>query len=337
MIKKNWISVITPCYNTAHLVVRLLDSILMQDYPFVEMIVIDDGSTDNIKEITDIYKDKFLKKKYSFTFIQQENCGQSVAINNALKLCMGEFLTWPDSDDYITDSHYYSKMVAKLKNSLTEHITSVRCLPSFVDEKTLRVTHKQKYIDSKKSIFEECLWASNNFWFPPICYMVKISSIDALIAFREIYTEKNAGQNWQIMLPLFYRHECILMPEYCVNVLERGSSHSRGQYSTYLQQSKKYLSYQNTIRETLRKIDADMCGYIHKIDSKYYGLQISLALAHNEKKAARYYFKKMWRLPMCFIPIKYFADYLLSFVPGYKRVLKFYYKVRQYAFKYRKI
>lgn len=327
-MKKGLISVITPCYNTAHLVSRLLDSILMQDYPLVEMFVVDDGSTDNIKDVAEIYKDKFQKRNYSFTFIQQENSGQSVAINTALKLCTGEFLTWPDSDDYIADDHYYTKMVDLLKEASSDIVTSVRCLPSYVDEKTLKIAHKQRYTDSKVSVFEECLWATNNFWFPPICYMAKMSAIDALIPFREIYTEKNAGQNWQIMLPLFYKHTCILLPEYCVNVLERSSSHSRGQYSTYIQQSKKYLSFQNTIRETLKRIGTNMHEYIDRVDSKYYGLQISLALTHHEKMAVRYYFKKICHLPMRFIPIKYLADYLLSFVPGYMKILKFYYKVK---------
>ena len=54
-MEKNLISIITPCYNTGNLLSRLLDSILMQDYPSVEMYAIDDGSSDNTAEVIKNY------------------------------------------------------------------------------------------------------------------------------------------------------------------------------------------------------------------------------------------------------------------------------------------
>ncbi len=51
MIIPELISLITPCYNTAHLIGNLLDSVLAQDYPKVQMIIIDDGSTDNCRDV----------------------------------------------------------------------------------------------------------------------------------------------------------------------------------------------------------------------------------------------------------------------------------------------
>ena len=44
---KNLVTILTPCYNGAKVIHRLLDSVLVQDYPHIEMIVVDDGSTDN--------------------------------------------------------------------------------------------------------------------------------------------------------------------------------------------------------------------------------------------------------------------------------------------------
>lgn len=49
-MQEGLVSVITPCYNTGEIIHRLLDSILKQDYPSVEMLVVDDGSTDNSKK-----------------------------------------------------------------------------------------------------------------------------------------------------------------------------------------------------------------------------------------------------------------------------------------------
>ena len=50
-MQKELVSIITPCYNTGHLIHRLLESVLIQDYPHVEMLVVDDGSTDKTKDV----------------------------------------------------------------------------------------------------------------------------------------------------------------------------------------------------------------------------------------------------------------------------------------------
>ena len=58
-MRKNLVSNVTPCYNSAKYLYRLLDSVLMQDYPDIEMFAIDDGSTDNTKEIIESYIPRF--------------------------------------------------------------------------------------------------------------------------------------------------------------------------------------------------------------------------------------------------------------------------------------
>ena len=58
-MQKDLVSIITPCYNAGDIIHRLLDSILNQDFPLIEMLVVDDGSTDNSKEVIFL----FLKKK----------------------------------------------------------------------------------------------------------------------------------------------------------------------------------------------------------------------------------------------------------------------------------
>ena len=52
------ISVIFPVYNSAHLITRLLDSLVIQSYKLFEVLICDDGSTDNLKEIIDSYNSK---------------------------------------------------------------------------------------------------------------------------------------------------------------------------------------------------------------------------------------------------------------------------------------
>lgn len=86
------ISVIIPTYNRAHYVSQAIDSVLAQTFTDYEILVIDDGSIDNTKEVLQSYLDKI-------TYIYQENKGVSAARNTGLRLARGEWIAFLDSDD----------------------------------------------------------------------------------------------------------------------------------------------------------------------------------------------------------------------------------------------
>ena len=91
--------ILTPSYNCGQYIYRLLNSVLTQTYPNIEMTVIDDGSTDNTKDIIISYQFKFAARCYKLNYVYQNNQGLSSTINNGLKLVHGDFLIWPDADD----------------------------------------------------------------------------------------------------------------------------------------------------------------------------------------------------------------------------------------------
>jgi len=90
-------SVIVPVYNTAKYLPNCIDSIINQGYENLELILIDDGSTDSSPNICDDYanKDKRIK------VIHKQNEGQAIARNEAILITTGDFLVFIDSDDYI--------------------------------------------------------------------------------------------------------------------------------------------------------------------------------------------------------------------------------------------
>lgn len=92
--KKPTVSVILPTYNRAHLIGRSIQSILNQTYQDFEIIVVDDGSSDNTKEVINSFSD--MRIKY---VRQQENRGASVARNIGIKLSKGAYIAFQDSDD----------------------------------------------------------------------------------------------------------------------------------------------------------------------------------------------------------------------------------------------
>ena len=92
------ISIIVPIYNTAKYLPACLDSIVNQTYQNLEVILVDDGSTDNSGVIANDYA----KKDHRIKIIHQKNSGQSAARNAGLAKATGKYIGFVDSDDQIT-------------------------------------------------------------------------------------------------------------------------------------------------------------------------------------------------------------------------------------------
>lgn len=108
---KPLVSIITPCYNGEAFLKRYFESILNQTYPNLELIFINDGSTDRTEEIALSYRERLEKRGITYIYEKQENAGQAAALNRGLKLFTGEYLTWPDSDDVMTKDSIEKKSI----------------------------------------------------------------------------------------------------------------------------------------------------------------------------------------------------------------------------------
>lgn len=106
------ISVIVPVYNVASYLPQCMESILSQDYESLEVILINDGSTDASGEICDRYAQSDSRVKV----IHQKNGGAAAAKNAGLRAAAGEFLAFADSDDYL-EPGAYSHMLRVLKET----------------------------------------------------------------------------------------------------------------------------------------------------------------------------------------------------------------------------
>ena len=82
---KGLVSVIIPTYNFAKYIGKAIESVMLQTYPFWELIIVDDGSTDDTKEVVANY----LSDKRIF-YYHQENAGQAKATNTAIKAAKGK-------------------------------------------------------------------------------------------------------------------------------------------------------------------------------------------------------------------------------------------------------
>lgn len=100
------LSVIVPVYNSEKYLQNCIDSILNQTYENIELILVDDGSTDKSPEICD----NNAKNDSRIKVIHEKNSGISQARNNGIKIATGYYLALVDNDDYI-DSHMYEKLI----------------------------------------------------------------------------------------------------------------------------------------------------------------------------------------------------------------------------------
>lgn len=106
------ISVIIPVYNSGELLKRLINSLLQQTYRDLEILLINDGSTDNTEKICK----EIIEKDSRFQYFYQKNAGVSAARNYGIIKSRGEYIAFLDADDEI-DSNYFEELLSVCKDT----------------------------------------------------------------------------------------------------------------------------------------------------------------------------------------------------------------------------
>ena len=137
-MKKPKFSIIVPVYNTEKYLKRCLDSIKSQTFKDYEVIIVNDGSTDNSSDII---------SKYSYKVINQENQGLSMARNNGVKEASGDYLIFLDSDDYIEKD-----LLEEINNSLSNNPDLVRYQIKEVFDNKDNINYEETPFDNKNGV-----------------------------------------------------------------------------------------------------------------------------------------------------------------------------------------
>ena len=189
------ISVIIPVYNTGNYLKKCLDSILNQTLKEIEIIIVNDGSSDNS---LDIIK-RYMKKNKNIILINKENGGQGSARNMGISRATGEYISFVDSDDFIDEemleemyltakendsdivicniSDYYEKsgttrdVSLNLKEDVSIQEAILYSVPSVVNK-----IYRRKLLQDNKLFFNEKIWYED---FP--------YSIELLVHAKKIY------------------------------------------------------------------------------------------------------------------------------------------------------
>jgi glycosyltransferase involved in cell wall biosynthesis len=152
------ISVVIPCYNHARFLKSAVNSILNQVLPVFEIIVIDDGSTDDTESLMKTLGEQKLQ------YFRQPNGGPSKARNKGLEIASGEFIGFLDADDY-----WHPQFTLKMIDALNKNPASivVGCDINFVDENSILIASGLSATETftiKKLLYKNAFSVSASFY-----------------------------------------------------------------------------------------------------------------------------------------------------------------------------
>ncbi|HAQ63861.1 MAG TPA: glycosyl transferase family 2 [Ruminococcaceae bacterium] len=155
----HFFSIILPVYNVEKYLSQCVDSILNQNFDDYEIILVDDGSTDNCGEICDFYASNYENIKT----VHRENGGLSVARNTGIEIAEGKFLIFIDSDDFYTDNNFLSDVYLAISKHPDADIVNY-CWREYYDI--------DKEFSENKNSYDEFLLANNTTYEEVVKYSI---------------------------------------------------------------------------------------------------------------------------------------------------------------------
>lgn len=225
MKNKDLISIMIPCYNSERFIDKCLSNILNQTYKNIELVAVNDGSTDNTKSILEGYIEKFENKGMKLIIINQKNSGQAAAIDAALKKITGKYVMWQDSDDYLELDAVENLHTYLLNNPDEKMVRGEAAFRNDNDMSKILEVKKSKY-PNQKNIFDFYVFETDSYCYSGI-FMVRTDHLFKCLKNKNIYKSR-AGQNWQLILPISYKENCGYLDKVVYNyrIVENSHSHS---------------------------------------------------------------------------------------------------------------
>jgi len=248
------VSVVSPCFNVERYIERFVASLVAQTYKRLEIILVNDGSTDRTGELISASIPLLENQGYAVTLVEQRNAGLAGAINAGLQRVSGEFVTWPDPDDWLTPDS-----IAERVNLLRRFPTAglVRSSAHFYIEAKNTITGAVLDPDGSVRLiddfFETLFYHRTGFY--PICHFARSSMLWATTG-RSIFTSPTASQNIQMLLPLTQSHPTVLVHRNLGYYTIRENSRSR-EARTASKLLARYRMMQENTLETIRVLRGD--------------------------------------------------------------------------------
>jgi len=298
------VSVIIPTYNRAHLIGRAIKSVLNQTFQDFEIIVVDDGSTDNTREIVKSFVDKRIRYYY-----HEKNKGYPEALNKGLNLARGSYIAFQDDDDEWFPEKLYRQMMI-FKNAKKKTGVVYSGFWKIKDGKKLYIpsTH---VIQKEGNIHEELL--KGNFIGMPTS-IVKRECFDKVGMFD---TTISCLQDWDLWIRISKYYEFKYIPEPLVI----------SYYTSGGVNEKPIFVGVNVLNFIINKYHEDFNKHKKILSKHYFSIGLNLCLNNNFEKGRNYLIKAINIYPY---NIKYLLITLVSFLGQsfFYRIVKIYRKLK---------
>ena len=288
------VSVVIPCYNGENTIDRAVASVFSQGYADIEVIVVDDGSTDNSKYRILAWQEKFASADLVLRYVYQENQGLGSAINTGLKQVTGSYLTLLDADD-----EYLPGAIEERAAYLQEH---PECDVVRSNGWIIKGDHRRLFVysDAEKQcadVFTALLRGETNNWAGS--YMIRTEPLFRFYPDRDIYTSRY-GQNLQLLLPVTYHKSCGFIDKPMMNYIQQANSLSQTADSALakkrsLENAAGYRDIRVYMLKLIVKDSSEQQRYLRLIDGAYWRNILQLAADQQDRKLLLESFVKLKR------------------------------------------
>lgn len=274
------VSIITPCYNVENFIGEYLASIINQNYNNIELILINDGSTDNTEKIIEKFKEKLLKRNIDFIYLKQSNSGQAAALNRGLKIFKGKYLIWPDADD-ILHKNSISERVGFLENNNYRFVRSNGAYFSNDIKNTKRISKGKSRF--KEEIFYDLFLEKT--YNSCGCYMISKELFCECYPERQIYAGVGS-QNWQLLVPAASRSKCAYIDKdlYYVRVRSDSFCRIKRDFEGWLI---RFNDHRDLLLDAFKHSDCDINYCSNLVKERYIRKKIDLAIEYNKRDFVR--------------------------------------------------
>lgn len=254
---KPLVTLVSPIYNSMPYLVDFLDCVENQTWRPLEVILVDDGSTDSSAEYLKQRKPSLEAAGLTVKLIFSSHQGQAAAMNSALGHINGELFTWCDSDDLMTPDSVEKKASWLLENTDTGMVRSNGIVMD-ADKGEILGESAREYDKCKKSVFDD-LFTDRSYCYAG-CYMIRTELFFACYPDKKMPVSPE-GQNLQLLLPSASRSECGYIDECLHTYCRRHSGHSSMERS-YLENLRRMENFTALRLAVLEYCDCDKEHYI---------------------------------------------------------------------------
>ena len=285
------VSLIIPCYNSESYIERCLDSILVQNYKQIELILVNDGSVDDTEHKIDQMRTRIESNTERFIYIKQKNQGVGAACSAVFRQATGDYLMLLDSDDMLLPDSI-KKCVEYLDTNQSYDL--VRTNGYYVTEDNLygkgQLLEVNPEMKVKTDIFEDVFCGRTYVW--PGTYMIRMSVLDKLYPRHEIYPSRG-GQNLQFLMMACYNRKAGFIDEPLMRYTVQRESLSHFSSGDVLQKEIQAMERYREIRHYLISEfmhDKEKHYWESRLNSLYANIYVLLACKHRNKTEAKKYF-----------------------------------------------